>query len=291
MRLAEGGAKHAALRDIRVLKRARDRRRGDLSLVSVTLTEGQNREIRRLFARVGIKVKSLERVALGALGARTPAARAVPRPARRGDPRAQALGPARGERVIANERKIAGWLLAVIVFLIAFGSLYPFSFSLAGAGPLERLGELPNAGTTRSDVAANVLLYLPLGTCLAWLLAARHGSTLAVLGATLIAAGLSFGIEFAQLYETRRVASLADFACNTAGASWAAGWRSRSRALGDGCTSRISPGSCVTPSRQRFFSRGSAIASPLLRSCSIPPSGQRPWRRSPPAAGPRRATC
>ena len=45
----------------------RDRRRGDLSLVSVTLTEGQNREIRRLFARVGIKVKSLERVALGAL--------------------------------------------------------------------------------------------------------------------------------------------------------------------------------------------------------------------------------
>ncbi len=41
---------------------------------------------------------------------------------------------------------------------------------------------------------------------------------LAVLGATLIAAGLSFGIEFAQLYETRRVASLADFACNTAGA-------------------------------------------------------------------------
>jgi VanZ family protein len=120
--------------------------------------------------------------------------------------------------VIANERRIASALLAVIVFLIVFGSLYPFSFSLAGAGPLERLGELPQAGTTRSDVAANVLLYLPLGTCLAWLLAARHGSTLAVLGATLIAAGLSFAIEFAQLYETRRVASLADFACNTAGA-------------------------------------------------------------------------
>ena len=63
----EGGAKRAALRNIRVLKRTRDRRRGDLSLVSITLTEGQNREIRRLFARVGIKVKSLERVALGSL--------------------------------------------------------------------------------------------------------------------------------------------------------------------------------------------------------------------------------
>ncbi len=44
-----------------------------------------------------------------------------------------------------------------------------------------------------------------------------------MLGATLIAAALSFAIEFAQLYETRRVASLADFACNTAGAFIGAG--------------------------------------------------------------------
>ena len=63
----QGGAKRARLAAVRVLKRLRDRRRGDLSLVSVTLTEGQNREIRRLFARIGAKVKSLERVALGAL--------------------------------------------------------------------------------------------------------------------------------------------------------------------------------------------------------------------------------
>lgn len=69
--------------------------------------------------------------------------------------------------MIADDRRVAGWLLAVIAFLIAFGSLYPFSFSINGAGPLERLGELPRAGTTQSDVAANVLLYLPLGTCLA----------------------------------------------------------------------------------------------------------------------------
>jgi pseudouridine synthase len=63
----DGGARRARLRDVRVLKRVKDRRRGDLSLVSVTLTEGINREIRRLFARVGIRVKSLERVALGSL--------------------------------------------------------------------------------------------------------------------------------------------------------------------------------------------------------------------------------
>ena len=63
----QGGAKRARMQQVRVLKRMKDRRRGDLSLVSVTLAEGQNREIRRLFARVGAKVKGLERVALGSL--------------------------------------------------------------------------------------------------------------------------------------------------------------------------------------------------------------------------------
>jgi len=120
--------------------------------------------------------------------------------------------------VIAHDRRIATWLLAAITFLIVFGSLYPFSFSLDGAGPIERLGELPQAGMTRSDVAANVLLYLPLGTCIAWLLAPRFGSAIAVVAATLISAALSYAIEFAQLYETRRVSSLADFTCNTVGA-------------------------------------------------------------------------
>ena len=106
---------------------------------------------------------------------------------------------------------MAAWLLAVVVFLIAFGTLYPFSFSLAGSGAGLRFGALPRAGTTYSDVAANVLLYLPLGTCLAWLLAPRLGSTLAVAAATLLGAGLSFAVETAQLFETRRVLELPIF--------------------------------------------------------------------------------
>jgi len=120
--------------------------------------------------------------------------------------------------VISHDRRIAASLLAVIVFLIVFGSLYPFSFSLEAAEGLARADILPRAGTTRSDVAANVLLYVPLGASLAWLFAGRLGGALAVFTATLIGAGLSFAIETAQLYETRRVSSLADFACNTAGA-------------------------------------------------------------------------
>ncbi|MGQ0383170.1 MAG: pseudouridine synthase [Gammaproteobacteria bacterium] len=62
-----GGAKRARLEHLRVLRRARNRRQGDLALVAITLHEGQNREIRRLFARVGAKVRSLERVAIGPL--------------------------------------------------------------------------------------------------------------------------------------------------------------------------------------------------------------------------------
>lgn len=121
-------------------------------------------------------------------------------------------------------RRIATWLLAVIAFLIIYGSLYPFRFAtVSGVGPLELLQGLSFARTTRSDIAANVLLYLPLGACLTWLLASRLGGPLAAVAATLAAAALSFAIEFTQLYETRRVASLADLAYNTIGA-FAGAW-------------------------------------------------------------------
>ena len=62
-----GGAKRAAMASLRVLQSTKDRRSGGLSLLSVTLKEGQNREIRRLLARVGLKVRKLERVSIGPL--------------------------------------------------------------------------------------------------------------------------------------------------------------------------------------------------------------------------------
>lgn len=61
--------KRAALESVRILKRFVDRARGDRTLLSVTLREGQNREIRRMLARVGLKVRELERVAIGPLRA------------------------------------------------------------------------------------------------------------------------------------------------------------------------------------------------------------------------------
>lgn len=122
--------------------------------------------------------------------------------------------------MVDSNTRTAAWLLAVIAFLIAYGSLYPFRFAgVDGTGPLDLLQRLSFARTTRSDLAANVLLYLPLGASLAWLFATRLGGLLAVIAATAIGALLSFTIELAQLYETRRVASLTDVACNAIGAA------------------------------------------------------------------------
>jgi 23S rRNA pseudouridine2605 synthase len=62
-------SKRASAESVRILKRLVDRSRGDRTLLSITLREGQNREIRRMLARVGLKVRELERVAIGPLRA------------------------------------------------------------------------------------------------------------------------------------------------------------------------------------------------------------------------------
>ena len=119
---------------------------------------------------------------------------------------------------VRHDRRLVAWLLAGVTFLIVYASLYPFRFAatdVQGLGDL--LGRLPWARTTRSDIAANILLYLPFGACLGWLLASRLGGPLAVAVAALAGVLLSTGIEVAQIFETRRVASLADLTYNGLG--------------------------------------------------------------------------
>jgi VanZ family protein len=99
-----------------------------------------------------------------------------------------------------------------------YASLYPFRFApVEVQGLADLLGRLPWARTTRSDIAANVLLYVPFGACLGWLLASRLGGPLALAAATLAGVALSTSIEVAQIFETRRVASLADVSYNGLG--------------------------------------------------------------------------
>jgi 23S rRNA pseudouridine2605 synthase len=57
----------AAMESVRILKRHVDRARGDRTLLGLTVRQGEPREIRRMLARVGMKLKELERVGLGPL--------------------------------------------------------------------------------------------------------------------------------------------------------------------------------------------------------------------------------
>jgi VanZ family protein len=114
--------------------------------------------------------------------------------------------------------RTAGWLLAIVLFLIVYGSLFPFAFDWSRAdGPLEALTHLGFARTTRGDIAANLLLYFPAGLLLAWLLALRMGALAAILATAIIGLLLSFSIELLQFFEPKRVASLTDMLLNAAG--------------------------------------------------------------------------
>jgi len=59
--------KRASMESVRITSYQTDRSRGDRTTLAITLREGQNREIRRLLAKVGIKVRRLKRVAIGPL--------------------------------------------------------------------------------------------------------------------------------------------------------------------------------------------------------------------------------
>ncbi|MFP4145590.1 MAG: pseudouridine synthase [Phycisphaeraceae bacterium] len=58
-------AKRASVDRVRIVGREMDRARGHRTQLEITLREGQNREIRRLLARLGYKVRRLKRVAIG----------------------------------------------------------------------------------------------------------------------------------------------------------------------------------------------------------------------------------
>lgn len=65
------GAKKAAVEQVRILRYQTDRTAGDKTMLAITLREGQNREIRRILARLGFKVTKLKRVAVGPVKLKT----------------------------------------------------------------------------------------------------------------------------------------------------------------------------------------------------------------------------
>jgi VanZ family protein len=113
---------------------------------------------------------------------------------------------------------IARWLVLATVLLILYGSLFPFQFAALGERGLPALLEsLHFQRTSRGDLVANLLLYMPFGLCLvlAW---PAHWRRLTALVATVIVGTLlSLAVELLQAYAPLRVTSLTDVIINAIG--------------------------------------------------------------------------
>ena len=113
---------------------------------------------------------------------------------------------------------LARYLALAWLGLVAYGSLHPFSGWVdKGISPLSFLeGGWPRYWTV-FDLVANVAVYVPLGFFLTLALYRLPGRYTAPILATLLAGGVSFGLEALQTWLPSRVPSNVDLACNALG--------------------------------------------------------------------------
>lgn len=116
---------------------------------------------------------------------------------------------------------LPAWLLALAGFIL-FASLYPFrgwkDLSLLVPGILDFFSAGLPRYWTGFDVIANVVIYLPLGLLLQWLLRVALPRGRAAVFSLLCCSGLSLLIEWLQILLPGRVPSMLDWMLNTLGA-------------------------------------------------------------------------
>jgi len=132
-------------------------------------------------------------------------------------------------------------LLAIIVALILYVSLYPFQFGADGPAAMEVLRELSWARASRGDMLNNVLLYVPLGFCIALTVEPRFGRLAGIVAGLVGGALLSITMEIMQGSIATRVPSLTDLSLNAAGAFAGAIGGSAWHALGARMTPQANP--------------------------------------------------
>jgi VanZ family protein len=132
-------------------------------------------------------------------------------------------------------------LLAIFVALILYVSLYPFQFGADGPTAMEVLRELSWARASRGDMLNNVLLYVPLGFCIALSVEPRFGRLTGIATGLVGGALLSITMEIMQGSIATRVPSLTDLSLNAAGALAGAIGGSAWHALGVRMTPHANP--------------------------------------------------
>ena len=108
-----------------------------------------------------------------------------------------------------------GWITLAVVAIILYGSFYPFHFEDRSGSPLDALLASSHMRDSRSDILANVLLYIPLGLFALQLFRRRGAANIAVV--SLIGMTISVGVELIQFYVPGRQTSFADVCSNSLG--------------------------------------------------------------------------
>jgi VanZ family protein len=113
---------------------------------------------------------------------------------------------------------VARWLTVAALVLILYGSLFPFRFDALGeSGLFELLTGLRFQRTSRADLVANLLLYIPLGLCLLLSWPPRWRALTRLLWTVMLGTMLSCAVEMLQVHAPSRVSSLTDVVLNATG--------------------------------------------------------------------------
>ena len=113
---------------------------------------------------------------------------------------------------------IARWLVVATALLILYGSLFPFQFAAFGErGFAALLTSLRFQPTSRGDLVANLLLYMPFGLCLVLAWPAQWRRLTALIATVIVGTLLSLAVELLQVYAPARVSSLTDVIINAVG--------------------------------------------------------------------------
>ncbi len=116
-------------------------------------------------------------------------------------------------------RRWWSYVLAIAsLIVIAIATIYPFNFVVPQDLSLQNIfGEFDRSSNLK-DYANNIILFIPWGFSLAWILPRKKLTYIGILILAIIASfGISLTVETTQLFLPRRISNFTDVATNTIG--------------------------------------------------------------------------